>query len=84
LNLFPLHLLAAARGDGLHPKLLEFLKARASRSGIEELALHRGTPHMQAGPHPNRPADAQLPDNVVRLAARPVQSDLSGRSKAAS
>jgi hypothetical protein len=80
-------MLAAGRGDGLHPRLLELLELRArsaAEPSIEELALHRGDPHMQSGPHPAWDAKPQLPDNVVRFAARPVQPRLSRRPKAAS
>ena len=88
LNLLPLHMLAAGRGDGLHPRLLELLELRARSAAaptIAALALHRGDPHMQAGPHPAGDADQlELPDNVVRFAARPVKPRLSSRSKAVS
>ncbi len=75
MNLLPLHRLAAERLDGLHPKLRELLDARsrlAATTGVEELALHRGDPHIQAGPHPAGATEA-LPDNVVRLPAPPNQ-----------
>jgi hypothetical protein len=80
-------MLATGRKDGLHPKLLDLLEARArsaAQPAIEELALHRGDPHMQAGPHPAGDAKLELPDNVVRFTVRPVKPRLSRRPKAAS
>lgn len=81
MNLLPLHRLAAQRRDGLHPKLRELLEGRArfaAAPGVEALALHRGDPHIQAGPHPAGTL-AALPDNVVRLPAR-RKPDETGRS----
>lgn len=81
MNLLPLHGLAAERRDGLHPKLRELLEGRArfaAAPGVEQLALHRGDPHIQAGSHPVSAAKT-LPGNVVRLSARP-NPDETGRS----
>lgn len=84
MNLLPLHGLAAERRDGLHPKLRELLEGRArfAATGVETLALHRGDPHIQAGPHPAGIAAEALPDNVVRLPARPKAGE-TGRSSPA-
>lgn len=81
LNLLPLHGLAAERRDGLHPRLRELLEGRVrfAAAGVETLALHRGDPHIQAGPHPAGTTAEALPDKVVRLPARP-NPDETGRS----
>jgi hypothetical protein len=85
VNYLNLHTLAAARGDGLHPKLLELLgslaSASAAASNVEQLALHRGDMHIQAGPHPTKAAGLPLPDGVLRFAAeRPSHQPKVGKS----
>lgn len=53
--LYLLHRLAAARGDGLRPELLELLTSRrmiAADPKVIELAAHRGEVFVQAGPNP--------------------------------
>ncbi|MEQ1950483.1 hypothetical protein [Mesorhizobium sp. CN2-181] len=77
MNFLRLHRLAAHRGDGLNAKmldLLDLLERRASLAAcpnVEELAHHRATTHMQAGPNPAAPASADLPEGVIRFPARP-------------
>ena len=62
-NMIALHRLAASRGDGLHPKLLELLAHRE--------ALIEGNPGIveinatQSGPNPTSAVPDFLPGNVV-------------------
>ncbi|WP_442583438.1 hypothetical protein ACSBOB_16385 [Mesorhizobium sp. ASY16-5R] len=76
MNLLPLHRLAAHRGDGLDPKMLDLLARReqlaAAGPNVEELARHRAATHMQAGPNPAAPASADLPEGAIRFPARPA------------
>ncbi|MDQ6432911.1 hypothetical protein RB623_02440 [Mesorhizobium sp. LHD-90] len=71
MNFLPLHRLAAHRGDGLDPKMLDLIERRAriaAGATVEELARHRAATHMQAGPNPIAPAD--LPEGVIRFPSR--------------
>lgn len=65
------HRLAAARGDGLHPKLRELLQQReviaASRDVVEIDRFREGL-FTQAGPAPAPKAPGFLPGNVVGFA----------------
>ena len=88
MNYLNLHALAAARGDGLHPKLLELFDSPANSpeavSNVEQLALHRGDTHIQAGPHPANTAGMPLPDGVLRFPARRSRDRTSVRKTAIS
>ena len=68
---FSLHRLAAARGDGLNPLLLNVLDAQslAGKRGdnVVDLAQWRGDPHIQAGPHPPRRPDIPLAADITVL-----------------
>jgi hypothetical protein len=66
-----LHLLAAARGDGLHPRLRDLLEARARTAAdprIADLSAEAGRP-VQAGPNPALERPPFLPGNVVPMDA---------------
>lgn len=75
------HRLAAARGDGLHPRLLELLEQRAhliegARNVIEINSAREG-PFTQAGPGPMPRKPDFLPGNVVDFAPRQAVATLS-------
>lgn len=63
------HRLAAARGDGLHPKLLELLERREALTGsnpdVVEIDAFREGAFTQAGPGPTPKTPDFLPGNVV-------------------
>lgn len=63
----PLHQLAAARGDGLHPKLLALFEERAAVAALVDIADGRGDRAVQAGPNPARSLPQFLPGNVMRF-----------------
>lgn len=62
-NMIALHRLAVSRGDGLHPKLAEFLEHREAfiegNPGILEINV------SQSGPNPAHTIPDFLPGNVV-------------------
>jgi hypothetical protein len=64
-----LHGIAASRGDGLRPELLEVLaRQRARTSGeanVADIAQHRDSGVVQAGPNPVGPVDTADAENVV-------------------
>ena len=66
------HRLAAARGDGLHPKLRELLEQReaiAASQDVVEIDRFREGSFTQAGSAPAPKAPEFLPGNVVAFAA---------------
>lgn len=66
------HRLAAARGDGLHPKLRELLEQReaiAASQDVVEIDRFREGSFTQAGSAPAPKAPEFLPGNVVVFAA---------------
>ncbi|MEO3385647.1 hypothetical protein [Mesorhizobium sp. CAU 1741] len=75
-GLMNLHALAAPRGDGLHPKLLELFRRRAaieaSNGNVVDLGPLQEGAFTQAGPSPKPAVPEFLPGNVVsfRPAAR--------------
>jgi len=68
-----LHALAAARGDGLHPKLFALFErlAAASKAGppVVELSRYQTGGLLQSGPISVLPEDATLPEGVSRFPA---------------
>lgn len=66
--------LAAARGDGLHPRLLELLEQRAlvfeGDPNVVELHNVREGAFTQAGPEPTPARPAFLPGNVIDFTPR--------------
>lgn len=69
-GLVALHRLAAARGDGLHPRLLALLEERARLNAdprVVRLDAARHTGFVQAGPCPRPPLPDFLPGNVVGM-----------------
>ncbi|MBX9461937.1 MAG: hypothetical protein KL840_03100 [Aquamicrobium sp.] len=68
------HKLAAARGDGLHPRLLELLEQRAltfeGDPDVVELHTVREGAFTQAGPGPSPVRPAFLPGNVIDFIPR--------------
>jgi hypothetical protein len=68
------HKLAAARGDGLHPRLLELLEQRAlafeGDPDVVELHTVREGAFTQAGPGPSTARPAFLPGNVIDFIPR--------------
>ncbi len=81
------HRLAAERGDGLHPKLVELLEARALLAAgdpvVVDISSERGDDLLQAGPFPARTLPDFLPGNVIRFdpGARPVRHALEESPK---
>jgi hypothetical protein len=69
MNMLSFHKLASARGDGLHPRLAEFLEVHATRAGsnVEQLSAYRAGEPIQAGPSPVRNLDGRLPEGVLRF-----------------
>jgi hypothetical protein len=66
------HRLAAARGDGLHPKLRELLEQReaiAASQDVVEIERFRDGSFTQAGSAPAPKAPGFLPGNVVGFTA---------------
>ncbi|WP_274628720.1 hypothetical protein [Arvimicrobium flavum] len=85
LGLPGFHEIAARRGDGLRPELLELLAAREARAGmmngnVSELGDYRGAGHVQAGPNPVGKVDEAASGNVVRfpLAREPGRTRTAG------
>lgn len=76
--LYQLHLIAAARGDGLRAEFVELL-ARAAAAGADpalvDLAALRRDGAVQAGPNPVRPLPDFLPGNVIDAAGRFQRAD---------
>ena len=70
-----LHDLAASRGDGLRPELLELIASRQAHAtgNVEELAAHMIEHVIQAGPNPVRRLDGDLPDGVLPFRRLPEQ-----------
>lgn len=66
--------LAAARGDGLHPRLLELIEQRALTAegdpNVVELHNVREGAFTQAGPGPTPARPAFLPGNVIDFTPR--------------
>lgn len=79
LGLTRLHALAAGRGDGLRPELLELLSGQdAMRSGnVEDISRYLEHAPLQAGPHPTAALSQPLPANVI---AFPPAADASSAS----
>jgi len=77
------HRLAAARGDGLHPKLLELMERRAvlieANPQVVEIGADRDG-FVQAGPSPAPKMPDFLPGNVVSFAPK-AQAAAAGRKK---
>lgn len=67
-----LHMIAAARGDGLRPELLALLR-RCDQAGadkkIETLASYRSDAPVQAGPSPVTRLGETLPEGVLAFPA---------------
>lgn len=72
--LLALHQLAVARGDGLHPALLDLMQHRACRieadPQVVDIAAVRDNGFQQAGPCPGGRAPHFLPGNVIPFAPR--------------
>ncbi len=70
-GLLEFHRLAAARGDGLHPKLRELFEQRAALAGgdprLVDLAAMRDTGFTQAGAAPAPRSGGFMPGNVVEF-----------------
>jgi hypothetical protein len=62
-----LHSLAARRGDGLRPELLDHLARREvlGAANVEELSAHRTDHFRQAGPNPVGRIVAEASDDVL-------------------
>lgn len=69
---FPLHTLAARRGDGLRPEFVRMFKARAAylSPAIVQLRNRRSDDFEQAGPNPLGEVETWLPDDVLRFPAK--------------
>lgn len=66
LGLTNLHQIAAARGDGLRPELLELLQRAAQAApNVVQLDQYRSDGMQQAGPVPCQSFGGALPENVV-------------------
>lgn len=83
LPLHPLHSLAAHRGDGLHPRLLELMQrpcpALSNTGPVVDLAQRRGDRHIQSGPNPARPAGSVLAPGILPFTAPGTQSERQTR-----
>lgn len=78
------HLIAAARGDGLHPRLREMLEQRArieAATDIVDLGVLNGS--VQAGPNPAPTQTMFRPGNVVAFGARSSAAAAETTRKAA-
>ena len=86
-GLLTLHLLAAPRGDGLHPKLLDLLRQRAAieapDGAVVELCRMRESGLVQAGPSPRPALPGFLPGNVVGFRPAPEAAAASGKTSSA-
>lgn len=72
---FPIHALAAARGDGLRPELIRMFTARAAVSSPMIVQLgERSDGFEQAGPNPVGDSEASLPEGVLQFPARAAKS----------
>ncbi len=73
LPLTGLHSLAASRGDGLRPELLELLRGRenmtAQNSNVVDIGHHHDMGSVQAGPNPVTKLGSGTPDGVIRFLA---------------
>lgn len=86
-DLLALHRLAAARGDGLHPKLLELMESRAALTGADprvvEISASRDG-FVQAGPCPSPKMPEFLPGNVVGFAPRAKAAQAAAKESSVS
>lgn len=86
-GLLNLHHIAAARGDGLHPKLLELLQQRAvieaPDSSVVELCRLQDGGFIQAGPSPQPAVPDFLPGNVVGFKPAPTAAAVSRKTSSA-
>jgi hypothetical protein len=84
-GLLSFHAIAAARGDGMRPELLELLsrqsRLHASDTKIAYLEHHRATGFTQAGPNPVAACEVNSTDNVVTF-SRPATLPEPGLWKA--
>lgn len=75
------HRLAAARGDGLHPRLLDLLEQRAltieGAPNVVEIDTVREGAFRQAGPGPASRKPGFLPGNVIDFAPRQAVATLA-------
>ena len=82
------HCIAAARGDGLLPKLLELLEFRAltidADPAIVDITVARGNTVVQAGPNPAGSAHGFLPGNVIPFQGKKAATALPARKISAS
>lgn len=81
LPFLSLDMLAAPRGDGLHPKLARLLKARFASAGPGVVPLRRARDDglVQAGPNPVGNVDRAPQKGVLRFPER--QSTKARRRK---
>ncbi|MCV0397984.1 MAG: hypothetical protein K5872_21395 [Rhizobiaceae bacterium] len=78
--LYQLHLIAAARGDGLRAEFVELL-SRASEAGLDpalvDIAALRRDGYVQAGSHPAGRLPQFLPGNVIDASDRFNRADMA-------
>jgi hypothetical protein len=83
-GMISLHGIAASRGDGLRPEILELLVARqveASQPNVANLEAHRDNGWQQSGPHPLGHLDGANLANVVQIA--PSETVRGGKARRA-
>lgn len=85
-GLLAFHAVAAARGDGLHPKLRQLFEQRAALAGgdprLVDLATLRDSDFMQAGAAPAPRAPEFLPGNVIEF--KPAAAEVATARKTSS
>ena len=78
------HRLAAARGDGLDPRLLELLERRAAliEANPQVVEITAAGGFVQAGPCPQPKMPEFLPGNVVGFAPKAAAAQARRKSSA--
>lgn len=70
-GLIGFHRMAAQRGDGLRPELLDLLiSMQQTRAGVVDIGAVRGDGWVQSGPHPVGTTVSATAANVVALPSR--------------
>jgi hypothetical protein len=86
-GLLSFHRMAAARGDGLHPRLRDLLEAReqmgTTAGAVVDISTERRNHMVQAGPNPVCALPRFLPGNVVRF-ERGIASAATAHRKSSS
>lgn len=76
-GLIGFHRMAAQRGDGLRPELLDLLidmQQRRTGAKVVDIGVARGDGWTQSGPHPVGTAGSATDGNVVALPSRPASA----------